>query len=575
MLISARIFGWIINWRTGLLTCLLVVIVISGLLLPMNDQFLAGWWVEQQQGENAAGWRVVRRSVSIPRWWQRIYWTCRWGWAGAWLGVSVWVALQVLAHPAPRWMWLCLFALSYVTIGEIGWLLAGWSDGKQIKMMRVSACPSADMADSVDVTIDLEPLLAELGDLSPTSEEPVVACEALTARLERIQAECYQHPVAQALIGRIEAEVQQLVKQLIEEALVQELDEHLGFGRYERTGEAKPAEQHRSGTYPRGLRTAWGEIEIQVPKLRRGNKDHEWQVIKKYERSFGPWLDAQLHLYVLGLSQRDLQEILHLSFGQVMSIKAIEHLTSVAQKEMEAFRRARLDDTPPVILVDGVNITLQCSTGTYGTNKRGQRRQIKRRERQVLLAALGVWSNKRYRIIYFEVVEQEDKANWKQFFEHLDDRGLDPNRLQLIVGDGRKGLHGAAKAAFPQTVRYQRCIFHKLKNLADNLHYKHLSLNPELPYREARKLAKETRARAILQDAVVIYANSDLAVIQRRLVEFQMKWASIEPLAVRRFVKDFNQTLNYLRVPFPHKKLIRTTNRLERFFREFQRLYAD
>jgi transposase-like protein len=143
------------------------------------------------------------------------------------------------------------------------------------------------------------------------------------------------------------------------------------------------------------------------------------------------------------------------------------------------------------------------------------------------------------------------------------------------VGDGRKGLHGAAKAAFPQTVRYQRCIFHKLKNLADNLHYKHLSLNPELPYREARKLAKETRARAILQDAVVIYANSDLAVIQRRLVEFQMKWASIEPLAVRRFVKDFNQTLNYLRVPFPHKKLIRTTNRLERFFREFQRLYAD
>ena len=91
-----------------------------------------------------------------------------------------------------------------------------------------------------------------------------------------------------------------------------------------------------------------------------------------------------------------------------------------------------------------------------------------------------------------------------------------------------------------------------------------------MPSREARQQAKETRARAVLQDAVAIYASSDLAVIQRRLTEFRCKWTPLEPLAVRCFVKDFNLTLNYLRVPFPHKKLIRTTNRLERFFREFR-----
>jgi transposase-like protein len=102
------------------------------------------------------------------------------------------------------------------------------------------------------------------------------------------------------------------------------------------------------------------------------------------------------------------------------------------------------------------------------------------------------------------------------------------------------------------------------------LRYKHLSLQEGLPSREARKLAKETRARAILQDAVVIYASSDLAVIGRRLAEFQRRWGPLEALAVRCFVKDFNLTLNYLRVPFPHKRLIRTTNLLERFFREFR-----
>jgi transposase-like protein len=416
----------------------------------------------------------------------------------------------------------------------------------------------------------MEPLLAELGDLSPTEEVPTTAREALTACLERIRTACYQHSVSGALMKQLEVESRQLVKRLVEEALVKELDKYLGFGRYERTGAPKGAHQHRSGSYPRSLRTMWGSVQVQVPKLRCGNKERPWQVLERYERSFGPWLDLQLHLYLLGLSQRDLQEILHLSFGQVLSIKAIEHLTDVAQKEMEAFRQAPLQDTPPVILIDGVNLKIMCPTGTYQNNQRGQRREVKHREKLVLLAALGVWPDGHYRTLYFEVVDQETKANWKTFFRHLIAKGVDKSKLQLLVSDGRPGLHTAIRAVFQKTVKHQRCIFHKLKNLADNLTFEHLTLNPELPKREALKQAKETRARAILRDAVAIYATPDIALIKQQLADFQIKWTSLEPKAVRCFVKDFDLTLNYLRVPFPRKKLIRTTNLLERFFREFR-----
>jgi len=107
-------------------------------------------------------------------------------------------------------------------------------------------------------------------------------------------------------------------------------------------------------------------------------------------------------------------------------------------------------------------------------------------------------------------------------------------------------------------------------DLAPILAYKHLVLNPDLPDRAARKQAQEARARAILHDAAHIYAGSDLAVIQQRRDEFQQKWTSLEAKAVRCFVKDFDLTLNYLRVPFPHQRMIRTTNLLERFFREFR-----
>jgi transposase-like protein len=139
-----------------------------------------------------------------------------------------------------------------------------------------------------------------------------------------------------------------------------------------------------------------------------------------------------------------------------------------------------------------------------------------------------------------------------------------------MVTDGRPGLHTAIRSVFPKTVKHQRCIFHKLKNLGDNLTYKNLVLNPDLSRREARKRAKEARAWAILREAAYIYSGRDTETIRQRVIDFRRKWAPVEPKAVRCFLKDFNLTLNYLRVPFPHKQMICTTNLLERFFREFR-----
>jgi len=222
------------------------------------------------------------------------------------------------------------------------------------------------------------------------------------------------------------------------------------------------------------------------------------------------------------------------------------------------------------MIVDGVNVKVLLPTGAYRIDQRGRRREVKRREARVILATLGVWPDGRYRVLYFEMVDQETKSNWKKFFRNLLTKGLDTSQLQLVVSDGRPGLHTAIRAVFPKTVKHQRCIFHKLKNLADNLTYQNLTLNPDLSYREARKQAKDARARAILQDAANIYAALDTVAIKQRLGDFQRKWASLEPKAVRCFVRDFDLTLNYLRVPFPHKRMIRTTNLLERFFREFR-----
>ncbi|MCP4540451.1 MAG: hypothetical protein GY832_25210 [Chloroflexi bacterium] len=302
----------------------------------------------------------------------------------------------------PGWVWLYLVIVLPVVV----------NDGRRVlssllspKISKVKTVPPE--SHQVEVTIDLEPILTEIEGFSPPSEVYATDREALTAKFERIRVECFQHSVSQALIEQIGRQIQQVLVRTIEEALVQEINEHLGFRRYERTGTAKPAHQHRSGSWSRSLRTLWGEIDIRIPKLRKGNKKRRWQVLERYERNFGPWLDLQLHLYRLGLSQYDLQEILYLGFGQVLSLKAVQHLTDVAQKEMESFRHTLLDDTPSAMVIDGVNIKVLLPSSMHSTNQRGQRRQVKCREDRVILAALGVWPDGSYQVIDFEMVEKE------------------------------------------------------------------------------------------------------------------------------------------------------------------------
>ena len=92
-----------------------------------------------------------------------------------------------------------------------------------------------------------------------------------------------------------------------------------------------------------------------------------------------------------------------------------------------------------------------------------------------------------------------------------------------------------------------------------------------MPYRQALQQAQEARARAILQEAGDLYHSADSLTLPQRLTHFQQKWTALEPKAVRCFIKDFDLTLTYRRLPFPQPRLIRTTNLLERFFREFRR----
>jgi transposase-like protein len=74
----------------------------------------------------------------------------------------------------------------------------------------------------------------------------------------------------------------------------------------------------------------------------------------------------------------------------------------------------------------------------------------------------------------------------------------------------------------------------------------------------------------ITSDAYEVFEAVDLNQAQECLQTFAQKWQSLEPDAVRTFLKDSELTLTFDQFPLDLHCHIRTTNHLERLFREFR-----
>jgi putative transposase len=144
---------------------------------------------------------------------------------------------------------------------------------------------------------------------------------------------------------------------------------------------------------------------------------------------------------------------------------------------------------------------------------------------------------------------KEDTASCTAFFEDLKRRGLaDP---LLVVTDGAPGLIRAVETCFPRALR-QRCLAHRLRNL--------------------RSKAPESRWPEIALRARGCYeaASPALATVLRD--DFVQTYERELPAVVQCFSDDFEACIAHLRFPLRHRRVVRTTNLLERLFLEERRL---
>ncbi len=394
----------------------------------------------------------------------------------------------------------------------------------------------------------------------------------LETQIQRVWRGSFQYELDQALEAHLRDSAMVGVKATLEVALQEELDGQLGFGRYERTSDGrKLPEQQRSGFYQRRAETTFGHIpDLRVPKLRRGNKKREWRILERYQSAQRIVLDRALYLYTQGLSLRDLQETLYLFLGRVFSRTAINRITLAAQSKMEAWRQQPITETPPILIVDGVWVKILYPTGEIWTDRSGHERQQVRGQERVILAAMAVWPDGRHHMIHYEVAEDENLDTWSPFFQHLIDRGLDPQAVQVITSDGTKGLLPTLKIYLPNA-NLQRCTVHKVRGFKRYLSYQDLpSTDPETgqPLTEAN--ARRQRRRTMKKQALDIFDASTQSEAQQRLADFVAQWKPLEPAAVRNFTWGIKRCFTFYQLDATLHPLVRSSNLLERFFREFR-----
>jgi transposase-like protein len=391
-------------------------------------------------------------------------------------------------------------------------------------------------------------------------------------QIKRIGHSSFQNELDNALEASLRRSALVGVQATLGTALQEELTTELGFDRYVRLPSGrKPVQQHRSGFFCRQVLTTYGRIpDLRVPKLRSGNAERPWHILVRYQQSMPSVLERLLYVYAMGLSLRDLQETLYVFMGQVRSREAVNRVTLVAQERMGAWRRPRLAETPPVIIMDGVWVEILYPTGDTWTDRSGHHRQKRRGHKRVIWAALAVFPDGRHYLLHYEVAEDENAKTWTAFFQHLLDRGLDPQAVQVVTCDGSNGVVEALSERLPQA-KLQRGPVHKGRGFERYLSYKDLpSTDAQTGEPLTEATARQQRYRAMKTEALDICEASIHREAEQCLARFVAKWESLEPKAVHNFTWGLKRCFTFYALEVSLHPWVRSTNLLERFFREFR-----
>ena len=222
--------------------------------------------------------------------------------------------------------------------------------------------------------------------------------------------------------------IKQLSKNLIEGMLAAELEQHLGYEKYEAKG--KNSGNSRNGYSSKTVKTSDGDIELEIPRDR--NSTFEPRVIRKHQKDLSGLENKIIAMYARGMSVRDIQVHLKEIYGTETSPSYISSVTDKVLEVAHEWQNRPLEPMYVIVYFDAIH---------YKVRENGQIVS------KAAYTSIGIDRDGKKEILGLWIGESEGARFWLGVFQELKNRGL--NDILIACVDGLKGLPEAIQAVFP------------------------------------------------------------------------------------------------------------------------------
>ena len=330
-------------------------------------------------------------------------------------------------------------------------------------------------------------------------------------------------------------DIQDLFKETIaefmESGLEAELDDELGYGRYDYRN--KDTDNSRNGHSSKTLRTSYGDVEVAVPRDRKG--EFEPQLLKKNQTSVSQDIEEKiLSMYAKGMTTGDIETHIQDIYGIEVSDTTISRITDKILPIAKEWQQRPLEAVYAVVFLDAIH---------YHVRSEGQI------VKKAVYIALGINLDGKKDVLGMWVGENESAKYWTTVLNGLKNRGVED--IFIACTDNLTGFSAAIEAVFPKT-EIQNCIIHQLRNSSKYVSYKDI--------------------KELMADLRSVYAAVDEPAALDALDAFSAKWETKYPKISRSWRENWANLSTYFKYPQEVRRLIYTTNSIEGFNRQLRKV---
>lgn len=319
-----------------------------------------------------------------------------------------------------------------------------------------------------------------------------------------------------------------LLGSTLESMLESEMNEHLGYEKYETSDNPNS----RNGHKPKKVRSTLGEFEVSVPQDR--DSSFEPQVVKKREKDISEIENKIISMYALGMTTRQISDQIEEIYGFKASASLISDITDKILPEIEEWQNRPLASIYPVIYMDAIHFSVKEEGSVM---------------KKAAYIVLGLDEEGYKHVLGLYIGQNESAKFWLSVLNNIKARGVE--KIFILCSDALTGIKESIEAAYPETI-WQRCIVHQVRNTLKYVSYKD--------------------RKAYANDLKKIYHAIDEQTGREKMWEVKEKWDAQYPSSMDSWENNWASIAPIFNYSSQVRRIIYTTNALESLNSSYRRL---